>query len=411
VRYFDSRAARYPVSRRSPPLAPILQADHNAKAMRGWGVVCLDLLTSRLTNTANQTFGCDGHTDETNIVIDISDGCHSIPNNSQWHPGFAQYGAVPGTFPIDALSMLSEPQVAGLESEELSSSGDEEMSGQEPEFDDQVGSEAEFEALNADADQEGALSPESPLEYIAGESGDLSALETPTDLQGNNDDPLMTTEEDHGLVPASPPARERKAGTRLLMDNVPTYKRVQLPFDLLQTSVSDICLFCDIHYNKSTGEPAHSRVISQQALHQKLPPGLHQLSHIERLNMIAQIPELGVVIIGNQAGRVGILTATRWEGPQQSGFRVEYILPFRSQEEEGLRPEKALMGMAVSPLQGHANLPNPASVQSTSPEGEATRRPISWGSSRRFRLLLVYCDHTMLSYEISRPLEDEILML
>ncbi len=384
--------------------------------MRGWNVACLDQLTSRLTSSANQTFGCDGHTDKKNTVIDISEGCRSIPNNSQWHPGFAKYSAVLGADATDVLAILPEPQEAGSQSEsdELLSDGDVEILD---ESDEQVEPEAESETMDIEADQEEVLSFHSPLEHSTVEEGDavstdnVFALETSTDNQSNNVDLLVTTEQNHGLLPASPPARERKADPGLPKDDISACKSVQLPFNLLQTSESDICLFRDIRYNPSSGETAHTRVISQQALHQKLPPGLHSLSHIERLNMIAQIPELGVVIIGNQAGRVGILTATRWEALQQSGYKVDYILPFKSQEEEGLRPQKALMGMAVGPLQGHAYSPGLGGAQSTSSGGEATGRPLSWGSSRRFRLLVFYCDHTVLSYEISRQSEDEIVVI
>lgn len=396
------------------PLIPILELTTNSTAMRGWGVICLDPLTSRLTDSASQTFGCDGHTDEKNTVIDISEGCHSIPDNSHWHPGFAKYGAVPGANPIDASAMLPQPQVAGLESDELFSDEDEDE--ELFESDDHVEAEAESEAMDTDVDQEEVPNFHSPLEHSTVEDGDdastdnFLALETLTDFQINHVDLQVTTEQNHGLLSASPPARERKADTRLPKDDISACNPVKLPFNLLQTTESEICLFRDICHNILTGETAHTRVVSQQALHQKLPPCLHQLSHIERLNMVAQIPELGVIVVGNQAGRVGVLTATRWQASQQSGYRIEYILPFKSQEEEGLRPQRSLMGMAVGPLQGHAHWPDPGNVRGTSPKGEATGRPISWGSSRRFRLLVLYSDHTVLSYEISRQSEDEILV-
>ena len=56
------------------------------------------------------------------------------------------------------------------------------------------------------------------------------------------------------------------------------------------------------------------------------------------------------------------------------------------------------MGMAVGPIQGHG-IPLPGQSPRMTPE-----RP------RRFRLLMTYCDHTILSYEISR-LEDGDLIV
>ncbi len=111
--------------------------------------------------------------------------------------------------------------------------------------------------------------------------------------------------------------------------------------------------------------------------------------------MIVQIPELSVVVIGNQVGRVGILTMTRWQAQKQSGYKIECILPFNSEETKGLRPRRPLMGMAVGPIQG----------QETALPHESPR--VGVPTPRRFRLLMVYCDHTILSYEISRADGEE----
>ena len=179
---------------------------------------------------------------------------------------------------------------------------------------------------------------------------------------------------------------------------------IDLPFNLLQTDEKDIHLFRDIRFDADlkTRPPdsSYSQVLCQQALNQRMPPGFGYLTQIERLNMIAQIPELGVVVIGNQVGRVGILTMTRWEAQKQSGYKIECVLPFNSEEVKGLRPRKPLMGMAVGPIQGQ---------ETALPQG---RPRVGVQHQRRYRLLMVYCDHTILSYEISRPnAEDDLVML
>ena len=56
------------------------------------------------------------------------------------------------------------------------------------------------------------------------------------------------------------------------------------------------------------------------------------------------------------------------------------------------------MGMAVGPIQGHET-PLPGQ----SPKMMAER-------PRRFRLLMTYCDHTILSYEISRPEDGDLIV-
>lgn len=178
---------------------------------------------------------------------------------------------------------------------------------------------------------------------------------------------------------------------------------VDLPFNLLQTDERDIHLFRDIRFDadlkRRPPDSSHCQVLCHQALNQKMPPGLNYLTQMERLNMIAQIAELGVVVVGNQVGRVGILTMTRWEAEKQSGYKIECILPFCSEERKGLRPRKPLMGMAVAPVQG----------QEAAPPQDSPRMGVR--PRRRYRLLMTYCDHTILSYEISRPNGEEDLLV
>lgn len=188
-----------------------------------------------------------------------------------------------------------------------------------------------------------------------------------------------------------------------------------LPFSLLHTTEMDIHLWRNIaplsdrRINVSNG--LQSRVICRKAIQQAIPPNLRLLQQIERLNMVLQIPELGIVAVGNQAGRVGILTMTRWQSVIESGFKIEFILPFHSQEKQGCRPDMALMGVAVGPIQGHETKPDNGSALET-PEATVTGPRIATRSSRRFRLMMVYYDHTLLSYEISRgPEGDEILVV
>ena len=120
--------------------------------------------------------------------------------------------------------------------------------------------------------------------------------------------------------------------------------------------------------------------------------------------MIAQIPELGLVIIGNQVGRVGVLSMTWWEGGRQEGYKIEAILPLREEEERGVRPRKALMGMAVGPVQG---MEMGGRRSPTIEEGQY--QPTT---GRRWRVVMFYCDHTVLSYEVSRREgEGEVLIV
>ncbi|KAK2040495.1 hypothetical protein LZ31DRAFT_557760 [Colletotrichum somersetense] len=133
------------------------------------------------------------------------------------------------------------------------------------------------------------------------------------------------------------------------------------------------------------------------------------LQHAERLNMIAHVPELSLVVIGSAIGRVILLTPTRsrYEIPGDGfrlkrGFRIDWVLPTRSDERAGRRPPRGLYGIAVGPVQegGTAGcLLRPDDAPAPSP------------ASRRYRLMLHYRDHSILSYEISRDEKNEDILI
>ena len=117
-----------------------------------------------------------------------------------------------------------------------------------------------------------------------------------------------------------------------------------------------------------------------------------------RLNMVHQIPELGVVLVGNQAGRVIVLSLTKWQPDASdqtkwpkfrgvdttSGFKIVASLPSYDAERLRWRPSVPLLGIAVSPVPGDA---------------------MTDVGVRRYRLLMTYLDNTILSYEIKRCMQ------
>lgn len=188
-----------------------------------------------------------------------------------------------------------------------------------------------------------------------------------------------------------------------------------LPFHVLTTSESDIRVLYSVCIKKHDRRPiSYNSVICTRGLSQKTPGSIQSLKGMGRLNMILQIPELGAVAIGNQVGRVMLLTMTK-SADYRCGFRVDWILPLKSQEEQDLRPEVPLMGMAVGPIQGRGAMDNYSRNDLPDQHSEELWNPLEY--PRRYRLFLLYCDHTVLSYEIKRSpaakdlgVQDRILL-
>lgn len=179
----------------------------------------------------------------------------------------------------------------------------------------------------------------------------------------------------------------------------------------------------------ATTTALYPHILLRRGLQQQFPPNFNQqLRHFDRLNMTHQIPELGVIAIASQIGRVALLTSATIQYSDKyvqshqlrsrsavppplrtcPGFQIAAILPFKSQEHQtrghsGVRPETPLLGFAISPILGSDTSTSRSS--SSSVAGEK-------GRTGRYRLLMTYYDHTVLSYEISRGESgDELLVL
>ncbi|KAJ0365657.1 hypothetical protein COL154_004236 [Colletotrichum chrysophilum] len=135
------------------------------------------------------------------------------------------------------------------------------------------------------------------------------------------------------------------------------------------------------------------------------------MQHAERLNMIIHVPELSLVVVGSAIGRVVLLTPTRTAYPHglrregfkvKNGFRIDWVLPTRADEEAGKRPNRSLYGIAVGPVQ-EAGAPGCL----LRADGAAAPSP----ATRRYRLMLHYRDHRILSYDIGRDEKGEHLLV
>ncbi|RMZ17634.1 hypothetical protein D0860_00302 [Hortaea werneckii] len=133
-------------------------------------------------------------------------------------------------------------------------------------------------------------------------------------------------------------------------------------------------------------------------LRQSIQNQFGYLNMYDRLNMHAYIPTLGVIVLASQKGRALVLSLTKLPKGSTTSYppemrdqrrrtvyamRVECILPFERQEKDGARPFAPLHGIAAAPVQ----------------DGAET---LGFAGQRRWRVMLTYQDHSVLSYELSR---------
>lgn len=123
-----------------------------------------------------------------------------------------------------------------------------------------------------------------------------------------------------------------------------------------------------------TPQASSAHVFCANILKQALPEYIEMTNHVhlDRINMVQQIPELGIVIVATQIGRCAICTTTRNENTGTLGLRVDWVLPTSKQEARQLRPPMPLLGIAVSPIQGRF----PAEKNKSKCDVETT---VEWG--------------------------------
>ncbi|KAI0107533.1 hypothetical protein GGR51DRAFT_559336 [Nemania sp. FL0031] len=139
--------------------------------------------------------------------------------------------------------------------------------------------------------------------------------------------------------------------------------------------------------------PDNIGIMFENIIRQKKPLRA-ALPHIpfspERFSNLLHVPALSLVVAGSQCGRVALITLTRPTNPNYSfrrGFKVETILPKRRDEDLRLRPICLLLGVAIGPI----------------PVDMGDEGSSSWPlGERRYRIMLHYYDHRILSYEVYR---------
>lgn len=233
-------------------------------------------------------------------------------------------------------------------------------------------------------------------EQSVGEDGD-DDVDGPTTI-GLNETVDEYDDVDDESAEETAPSSAFSGGERIC-GNTPRFNRSialcdDLPCPILHTSIRNIYMLQPTNF--STHEaPFHPPLVGLAApLKQSVQLEYQKLNMFDRLNMSGYIPALGVVVLASQKGRAIVLGLTKLsravsyppemrgvDGKTNYAMRVEAILPLASQERQNQRPFAPLHGIAVGPMQGTEHLP----------EGK-----------KRWRLMMMYQDHAILSYEIAR---------
>ncbi|KXG50395.1 Ribonucleotide reductase, transcriptional regulator CRT10 [Penicillium griseofulvum] len=277
----------------------------------------------------------------------------------------------------------------------------------------------------------------------------------------DSNDTNLEVPQDHEETPSHESSRLRCGITSLVEEeNEQCAVDTVVDVDVLRCFVSHPCnprFFPILHFSGSdiTLDPypldRGARTLSRSPLRSLVEYSM--FSSCDRLNLVKYLPELGIIIVASQAGGVAIITLT-WQEEIGHTFRLDWLLPFPTQERADGFPTPPLMGIAASPMPGfeippdvpciprdvspkdrmefNHRLLNPDRTEpcdTTPPEYEAsspseldscTKEPNltipethayasdiyqpheTWHGyhpSRHYRLLLLFCDFTSMSYE------------
>lgn len=129
-------------------------------------------------------------------------------------------------------------------------------------------------------------------------------------------------------------------------------------------------------------------------------------AYSERVSMLLHVPELSLVVAGSPTGRVALITLTKTAKRLhltrvRHGFRVDYVLPRKAEDDQKLRPGCTLIGVAMSPVPYRPG--KSLDLRPESGMGRAT--PVV------YRLILHYKDHTILMYDVARGGDQEELFI
>lgn len=342
----------------------------------GWGVMCLDRRAFRKASGIVDALGVCTTTIKRGVrssseeiyVVDTSSSRLIVPNTGVWEPGnVSQNTGHPAE--RDSESFLDG-----------SADPEEESEAEDPDL--------------MDEQQMLEISPSNVKHLLrSNKAGEYSTYAVDRGVTreyaiSHELSPMLTS--DAFACPISPPLPA--LDTPIMILHPQAIHLLQSSDLISRTSKSPVIFLKDPLY-QLTSDDALTRFMHRQ----------------DRMNLYCQIPEIGIVLVGSPKGRVAVLTLWQLErnpfdtASKSMGdkgynflkknipsspictFRLDHLLPLKQQEEADLRPLQQLVGLCASPLQGCGGTTR-----------EARRGCSNW------RVLMMYRDHTILAYELSR---------
>ncbi|KAL8896105.1 MAG: hypothetical protein Q9207_007876 [Kuettlingeria erythrocarpa] len=374
---------------------------------RGWGVACIDPYFCQNGQSSAELFGAS-HVVADEKTVNVSESVNSVPETSREHFTLRKSASRPPVIadPADEDVDMEDEYDQDFDEEDdlgLDDQSDHDESGTFFPTDEPPDSETESTIPESVSSE---IPVESPYNFDPSSTiANFSEAPNPPAWV-----PLHATKipqnRTNGLASVTSPTSGNKPRPAIL------------PFHVLRTTQQDILLHHTIqpHTDDRPYMSSTKTVFCRRPLHQHLTRYDIHLARLERLNMVLQIPELGILVIGDQMGRVALLTMTRCciaasqkkpkDNNNKFGFRFERFLPLMSQEDENERPRTELLGVAAGPVNRHLLRKQRDGASCDYDYAyQYVRKREAWREfegSRRYRVILYYRDHTVLSYEIGR---------
>ncbi|OQE21981.1 hypothetical protein PENSTE_c011G01135 [Penicillium steckii] len=312
----------------------------NNPPQRGWSVIPLDPRTFRPCRTVEEACGCkpDAQNIAQRTILDISRGIEGVPDASQiFVYGFkhkdSSRDVAPACIPDDMFSSdcriddESQSSYIGLEKDHIPWKFDavhsvDTLAERNPE---DRGSTRQNRVKDSHFDRTRRSRTQGSLPSLIGENDQDDHHRVPPCLYPDGSvgvpDPSLTLLRSKSVHPPQPNF-----------------------FPVIHFSEHHISLAAypmDSEY----------QVICKNPLFQRASLQADFSSFCDRFNMVKYIPELGLVVAASQKGRVAIITLT-WHEEIGSSFRLDWIVPFSTQEAEEERPLIPLLGITVNPMPG-----------------------------------------------------------